>query len=743
MKVYSLLIVSLFWAFHIFAQRQDFNEYRTLTSVGEIPADFSTRTYDKITEDLEKGREEITNKKGEKIFIQSVNSSIDEILHSGLVIYGDEVSIYVEEVARKVLASQPELAKRLRFYTLKSNVANALSTDQGIVFVTTGLIAQLENEAQLAFVIAHEISHFTENHVVQGFEYNYSNRYQLNIEKLSVYSKDKEFEADLLGVKLYHDAGYSMNEVISGFDVLLYSYLPFDEVEFPLDYFNSDLYYVPENQFPSKKYEIKAAEDIDDSKSSHPNIKSRKIKVKEQMNAFSDWGDVTFHFGKERFEYIRTICRFESIRTDIIDYQYADALYTIFLLEKEFPESIYLQRRKAQIWLSVSQLQNAGYESKYVDRSTDYEGEIASIHFFLKKLNKSSTAALAMRQIQDIYLEYPEDTEIMEIRRRMIRSLAYNENFKLEEYSTKSFQTANTEFLDEQANDSIVETLEIDEEKLSKYDKIRKKKDINNKSNFDSTYYYKYGLSDLMADESFKEEYKIYESEKEKKKQEKDAYYALSNKEQKKFNEEKADNENKIGLKSGIMFDPYASHYNRRGGVDPEKSEKLRENFMVATQNTIDNVGLDLKPVARYNLNEIGTQGFNDRALILTYFHQNEYLDEIDDIFPVDYKEMEDLQKRYGTSNLIFSVIEHEFYFSDGYPYGFLISLIPPLTFIYFPLKFMSMHHTELSFVVFNLQDPSKSKAAYYYFRESPSRLSIESRLYEIYSNFSLTPETH
>jgi len=72
---------------------------------------------------------------------------------SGRVLFGDPVSEYVNTVADKLLENEPELRSKLRFYCLKSNVTNAFATNQGMIFVTLGLIAQLENEAQLAQVL--------------------------------------------------------------------------------------------------------------------------------------------------------------------------------------------------------------------------------------------------------------------------------------------------------------------------------------------------------------------------------------------------------------------------------------------------------------------------------------------------------------------------------------------------------------------------------------------------------------
>jgi len=106
----------------------DFKNYATLLSKGTIPEDFTKQTYVKLAEDLKKGKEELSQYQ-ERIFFEGTNYAIDEILHSGLVVYGDEISTYVSEIAAILLKNNDDLIRKLRFYTIKSNEANAFSTE--------------------------------------------------------------------------------------------------------------------------------------------------------------------------------------------------------------------------------------------------------------------------------------------------------------------------------------------------------------------------------------------------------------------------------------------------------------------------------------------------------------------------------------------------------------------------------------------------------------------------------------
>lgn len=61
--------------------------------------------------------------------------------------------------------NRPELD--FHFVVIESGEINAYSTPGGYVFVTTAALEKMENEAELAGVLAHEIAHVTERHIVK------------------------------------------------------------------------------------------------------------------------------------------------------------------------------------------------------------------------------------------------------------------------------------------------------------------------------------------------------------------------------------------------------------------------------------------------------------------------------------------------------------------------------------------------------------------------------------------------
>ncbi|MBI3006152.1 MAG: M48 family metalloprotease [Ignavibacteriales bacterium] len=82
-----------------------------------------------------------------------------------------DVKAYVEHIGRKILAS-PDIVKRgiyaYQFEIIKDDsTINAFCTPGGYIYVYTGLLKFVDNEATLAGVIGHEIAHAEKRHATR------------------------------------------------------------------------------------------------------------------------------------------------------------------------------------------------------------------------------------------------------------------------------------------------------------------------------------------------------------------------------------------------------------------------------------------------------------------------------------------------------------------------------------------------------------------------------------------------
>lgn len=83
----------------------------------------------------------------------------------------EEVQNYVKRIGENLIPAHQKALRDddpqkipFRFYVVSDKDANAFATANGIIVINSGMIAHLENEGQLAAVIAHEISHATQEH---------------------------------------------------------------------------------------------------------------------------------------------------------------------------------------------------------------------------------------------------------------------------------------------------------------------------------------------------------------------------------------------------------------------------------------------------------------------------------------------------------------------------------------------------------------------------------------------------
>lgn len=158
------------------------------------------------------------------------------INESGLLYKDKEIEAYLNEIARKL--QPPETSENILFKIniIRSAYLNAFSFPNGQIYIHTGILARMDNEAQLAALLAHEMIHCTHRHAIKGFR-DLKNKtaflatFQVALGGLGAYgdlatlfgtvgtmaavtgySRELETEADIEGLKLITGAGYDPRE---------------------------------------------------------------------------------------------------------------------------------------------------------------------------------------------------------------------------------------------------------------------------------------------------------------------------------------------------------------------------------------------------------------------------------------------------------------------------------------------------------------------------------------------------
>lgn len=83
-----------------------------------------------------------------------------------------QLSQYVSFVGLTLVESSPRPVGNWVFGVLESNEVNAFAGPNGYIFVTTGALRRMQDESELAGVLAHELTHVLHHHGVAGVELN-------------------------------------------------------------------------------------------------------------------------------------------------------------------------------------------------------------------------------------------------------------------------------------------------------------------------------------------------------------------------------------------------------------------------------------------------------------------------------------------------------------------------------------------------------------------------------------------
>lgn len=152
------------------------------------------------------------------------------INRSGAVEEAPELDAYLAEVARRLF---PDLPFACRVRVVRDGGMNAFAFPNGAIYLHTGILARMENEAQLAALLGHEVTHAVNRHAVrQSRELkNVSAVYTavtlggyggglFTMASVTGYARDLEREADAEGYRRMVSAGYEASEAGALFRIL-------------------------------------------------------------------------------------------------------------------------------------------------------------------------------------------------------------------------------------------------------------------------------------------------------------------------------------------------------------------------------------------------------------------------------------------------------------------------------------------------------------------------------------------
>ncbi|MHB1233049.1 MAG: M48 family metalloprotease [Burkholderiales bacterium] len=170
----------------------------------------------------------------EKKLLARAKAFDQELDRKGLLLETPALVNYVQGIGQPLIPKAAAGIADFKFHILRSPVVNAFALPNGSIYLSVGLLARLDNEAELAQVMGHEIAHVVLRHGLKVYETNRSSIVAAHIADLLLfgtsiaylpylasvasYSREQEEEADRYGLREVAAQGYSPDEALHVFD---------------------------------------------------------------------------------------------------------------------------------------------------------------------------------------------------------------------------------------------------------------------------------------------------------------------------------------------------------------------------------------------------------------------------------------------------------------------------------------------------------------------------------------------
>jgi chaperonin cofactor prefoldin len=342
---------------------------------------------------------------------------------------------YINGLTRKILANNPALQKlNPRVLLYKAWWPNASSMGEGTVYVNIGIVYKFLNEAQLAFVLCHELAHLYLNHgniaINKYVNTVYDDEFQKELKKIAKqsyeknkrlkelektiafsskrHSREKESEADSMALEFMKNTEFDIREAKTALAMLDSIDQDKYNIEPPLQkYFN-------DQAFPFKSSWVKEEEaffggatatikdkKLLDSLKTHPDCSQRIIQVTPAVDRYTKAGSVldadeaAFKAWKQKFDFEVIAFAYDRENISLAMYQ---ALQTL----EQYPHDSWLLAMVGNCLIKMYEAQKKHELNRYVELPSPYhEKKYNGFLQFIQNLSLADIAGIGYYFMED------------------------------------------------------------------------------------------------------------------------------------------------------------------------------------------------------------------------------------------------------------------------------------------------------------------------------------------------------
>lgn len=703
---------------------QDLENYQPTQASGIIPKDFTLSSSDKFAqakENLNTDGDEKSTREAKQDFLLESNFLIDQVLGSGRVLFNDPFSEYLNQILDTILVNDPQLRQQVRVYAVRSSVVNSFTTDDGIILVNIGLLAQLETEAQLAYILCHELAHYTHKHIINAYVQSEAlskgegilKRTSFDEKMLtkSRYSKELEKEADRLGLERFSKTPYGSSSLLNVFEVMRYAHLPFDDLEFDRTFFDREFYRVNDAYFLSKVRPVDASEVDNDSQDTHPSPTERKQLLGQFIATRGSEKNADFVVSEERFTELQTAARFELSDLYLKANRPIMSIYNSYMLLKEHPKNFYLQKQIATSLYTLSKFKSGGNYGMVHPGFSQIEGESQQLYHLFYRLKPDELCVMALGYTYKMKQAYPSDTDLKNMANDLLEDLMrlyHVPGMFAQERPAEGWDTPDTTAIE------------------SKYDRLRQKSKDNPRLTMIT-----YALVDLFDDPDFREQFEQLERKEWGNSQEGISLREVQRRNSEEFRTLK-NHGFSVGADKVVMVSPAYAKLDLRKKQQHRflHSESAKSKLLKQIDRSAQLLALDVKLLDQTGLDSSQVDVFNDITFL------NEWVDtrfsQIDvGMVNLPEAEIDRLITKYGTEYFAWTGVIN---YRENKPlmyFYLLYALIPPA--IPFAIYYLARPNFDTYYycIAFNLRTGEPVMINYNNYRKRDSRDMINSSVYD------------
>ena len=652
---YVLCLVATLWMG--FAIAQGPTSFSPLVSENPVPNDFVVPSGDKYQEEIKKiscHAHHQAQTDQQKFYLESC-FVIDDLLHSGNVLFNDPLSVYLNQVKDVVLESQPKIRDQMRVYAVRSPVVNAFATNNGIILVNMGLVARLKNEAQLAFILAHEISHYTQDHALHLYMDDVSAQREKQNKPVgkdngeefiteNKYSKELEISADAEGLKTFLKTDYDINEIDGVFDLLKYAHSPITDIPFDTQFFESTYF-----KFPNEYYlqEIETSyglnEHNEDSHSTHPSIGKRREQMYDNLKGRTYRKLEDFLVSEQTFNKMKTQCQYELSNLYLREFNYYESIYNSYVLlhQESVMDDAYLKKNIAKALYGLTKFRNKDRNHETEGSFENEDGEIQRLYYFFNHMKNDELNVLALQYAWKLMRTYPKDPEMKKIANDLFQEMVDNHYESETEFYDKDHAEKYAPF------NSFSSNHDQRKSDLKKFERE----------------FIKYAFVDIIKDRGFSEAFKVC---KRKKDQHLKTALLDQNKTARQIRKETKKKERELfrkgyalGLDKVVVVNPYYMKMDfrkRENQIDYLSSEMSEAQYTNWVQKNADAVGLETQMLSTNLVQTSEADKMNELMYVTEWFNQQLELEDIE-MRGFNQDRVIEIADKYGTDHFLWTGI--------------------------------------------------------------------------------------